>query len=365
MRKFFFYDRFWQVLFRHSSHGIALLNGKGHVVNVNGILDQQLGMRHRIEAGERFQEAFSEHPEILSIIRRFFEKGISIDEEITFATENGVFRGKIRMTPLLGPWKLLLGAALELNDYTQPVQAERFKTWSKTAQKLAHDIKTPLAAIQLTLQTLQMKLQDAFPEKSDQMKQDFHFLEREIHRIRNITKDFLRFTNLEAPNLRPVSFSKILENTVSRFRAQYNGRVNFQLELDLLYDYILADPSQIELVLHILIENAIEAMDNKGQILISTTMVQNLSHPGMKSLEIEIADNGKGISSENMDKVFEPYFTTKPEGTGMGLAIARKIIEEHGGEIALTTREKFATVVRILLPLGNMEEETRDENSGH
>ena len=363
--KFLFYDRFWQILFRHSSQGIALLNSKGHVVNVNGILDQQLGMKHHVEVGEPFEKAFSERPEIVSVIQRFFENTASIDEEIMFATESGVFRGKIRLTPLIGPWKLMLGGALELMDFTQPVQAERFKTWSKTAQKLAHDIKTPLAAIQLTMQTLQLKLQDAFPEKSEQVAQDFHFLEREIHRIRNITKDFLRFTNLEAPRLRPVSFSRIVESSVSRFMAQYNGRVNFQLDLDPYYDYILADPSQIELVLHILIENAVEAMDGKGQILISTNMVQNLLYLGKKSLEIEIADSGKGISNENLEKVFEPYFTTKPEGTGMGLTIARKIIEEHGGEIALTTREKFATVVRILLPLGNMEEETRAEDFGH
>ncbi len=365
LRKFFFYDRFWQILFRHSSQGIALLNSKGHVVNVNGILDQQLGMKHHVEVGEPFEKAFSERPEIVSIIQRFFENAVPIDEEITFSTEKGMFRGRMRVTPLLGPWKLLLGGAVELTDFTRPMQAERFKTWSKTAQKLAHDIKTPLAAIQLTLQTLQLKLQEAHPEKSGQVAQDFHFLEKEIQRIRNITKDFLRFTNLETPQLRPVSFSKIVESALSRFQLQYSGSITFQLDLDPQYDYVLADPSQIELVLHILIENAVDAMEGEGQILISTNMVQNLLYAGEKSLEIEIADSGKGISNENVDKVFEPYFTTKPEGTGMGLAIARKIIEEHGGEITLTARENFATVVRILLPLGNMEEETRAEDSGH
>ena len=105
------------------------------------------------------------------------------------------------------------------------------------------------------------------------------------------------------------------------------------------------------MALHIVIENSIDALKGKGLIKISVNMAQYLNNVYQDFVEIEIADSGTGIDAKIKDKIFEPYFTTKKDGTGMGLAIARKIIEDHNGEISIYSKDGFGTVVRFLVPV--------------
>jgi len=365
LRSFLLYNRFWKFLFQYSNHGIALMDYKGRITSLNAMLEHHLGMRHHIQNKERYEQAFAERPEVLSILKRFFENPQPIEEDLSFTTETGSFKGNIRVYPLVGPWRIPLGYSLEITDHSQPLIEERMQVWSKTVQKMAHDIKTPLSAIQLSLQTLRMKLADLAPHSMKQVEKDFQLLQTELKRVRNITKDFLKFTNLEQPNFQVVSLSQVIENALSHFESYLNGNLHIQKELDIQHDRLWADPQQLEMVFKIIIENAIDAMHGKGLILISTNLAQYLDKSFRKFIEIDIADTGTGIEKENEEKIFEPYFTTKTDGTGMGLAIARKIIKDHGGEITITTRENFATVVRIMLPIGNIEEGENAPNPGN
>jgi signal transduction histidine kinase len=365
LRMLLLYNCFWKFLFQYSSHGIALMDYKGRITNLNAMLEHHLGMRHHIQNKERYEVAFAERPEILSILNRFFKNPQPIEESLSFSTTTGSFKGIIHVYPLVGPWRIPLGYSLEITDHSQTVMEERMQVWSKTVQKMAHDIKTPLSTVQLSLQTLQMKLFDLTPQSMSKVEKDFQFILNELQRIRNITRDFLKFTNLEQPNFQVVTLSDIIEKALDRFKSYLNGNLQVQKELDLKHDQLWADPQQLEMVFKIIIENAIDAMQGKGIILISTNLAQYLDKSFKEFIEIDIADTGCGIGKEHKDKIFEPYFTTKPDGTGMGLSIAQKIIKDHGGEITITTREHFATVVRIMLPMGNIREESDASNSGN
>jgi len=356
LRTLLLYNRFWKFLFQYSNHGIALMDYKGRITSLNAMLEHHLGMRHHIQNKERYENAFAERPEVLTILNHFFKNPQPIEEDLSFTTETGSFKGNIRVYPLVGPWRIPLGYSLEITDHSQPLIEERMQVWSKTVQKMAHDIKTPLSAIQLSLQTLQMKLADLAPHSMKQVEKDFQLLQTELKRVRNITKDFLKFANLEQPNFQVVSLSQVIENALNYFESYLNGNLHIQKELDIQHDRLWADPQQLEMVFKIIIENAIDAMHGRGLILISTNLAQYLDKSFSEFIEIDIADTGTGIEKEDEEKIFEPYFTTKSDGTGMGLAIARKIIKDHGGEITITTREHFATVVRIMLPIGNIEE---------
>jgi len=223
---------------------------------------------------------------------------------------------------------------------------------------MAHDIKTPLSAIQLSLQTLQMKLSDISPQSLKKLENDFSLINKELKRVKEMTKNFLKFTNLEKPNLQYIAIKQIIAHAVKQFKNYFNHRLKLQLDMDPDITHIWADPAQLQMVFQILIENAIDAMQGQGHILISTSLAQYWGKNFKKYLEIEFADNGPGIEPELLEKVFDPFFSTKAEGTGMGLPIAKKIIEDHGGNISITSRENFATVIRITLPIGNIPEES-------
>jgi len=177
-----------------------------------------------------------------------------------------------------------------------------------------------------------------------------------------MTRHFLKFTDLELSNPQPVVLHDVLKNVITHFSAYLGDGLEIKLNLEEEPHLITADPKQLEMVFQIFIENAIDALKGTGIILISSVLAQNLEQDFQDYLEIEIADNGPGIPPELQGQIFEPFYTTKKDGTGMGLAIAKKIINDHGGEVHLVANEKFGTVFRITLPA---KKEQHEKNLGH
>ncbi len=357
-RKILFRERFQETILQGERNGMCLLNHRGEVEHINAVLERMLMMHHHVVSGESFRETFAERPELVEFVQQLIERNTPLQKELRFTREDDPFEGLIKGIPLLGYFKLPLGYLVEIQDNRLALQADRIRVWSKTVQKMAHDIKTPLSAVQLGLQTLQMKIADLYPEATF-LEGDFKLILQELYRVREMTRNFLKFSNLEEPNRQLISLKETVENALKRFNPYFNDHLKIQLELDEKHDSLWADPQQLEMVFQIIIENALDALQGKGMILISSNLAQYLDKQFQSFLEIDIADTGSGIAQEEQERVFEPYFTTKSEGTGMGLTIARKIIEDHGGEITIVSRKDFATVVRIMLPIGNIGGEGR------
>jgi len=260
-------------------------------------------------------------------------------------------RGRIKGLPIRGKTGISMGYLIEYVDRESPEVVERWRIWSSTMKKLAHDIKTPLSTILLNIQTIQYKIKELVPQAYAALEQDLNLIRSEVQRVREITKNFLKFSNIETPNFQRISLRYVLNKTLRHFQKYTEGDLEIRLELDEDVDVIWADPQQLEMVFQILIENAIDAIKGQGIILISAVRAQYPEENFAEYVEIDIADSGSGIPEDIRNKIFEPYFTTKKEGTGLGLAIARKIVEDHGGKIIVTTREGFPTVIKIVLPL--------------
>ena len=148
-----------------------------------------------------------------------------------------------------------------------------------------------------------------------------------------------------------------MDKCVQKYHAYISDDLEIQVLLDDDIKPVWADPAQIEMVFNILLENALNAMQGKGVISVSVSVAQYLEQSFSEYLDIEVADTGPGIGESDKTKIFEPYFTTKKDSTGMGLAIARKIIEDHGGAIDLHSRPGFGAVFRFSLPVITEEEE--------
>ena len=345
------YLSFFRFSLIKTANGVLILNATGRISFLNNRVQDLLALKHPLSKGQHFTAAFEHKPQLSEWIQKGLDSGKPVKEKMSLIQANYQFEGEIRVTPFISSFKLISAYLVEIQDYTQPILSERLQMWSTSVQKIAHDIKTPLSSVALNLKALQMRLENISLPRRDEVNDDIEMMRTELQRVHNMTRNFLKLSNLEKPNLQAVSAREIIQNAVDQFSSFTNGDIQIQSDLDPEVDDLWADPQQIELVFHIVLENAVDALQGTGQINISTSMAQYLDKSFVKFLEFEVSDTGPGIDPNSRDKIFEPYFTTKSDGTGMGLAIARKIIEDHGGVIGLHSNSGLGTVIRFSLPL--------------
>ena len=147
-----------------------------------------------------------------------------------------------------------------------------------------------------------------------------------ISRIKNLTNNLLKFADLQKQNFQSISILSVIDKTKEKFISFINSGIDFELIQNCDEVMVDADAYQLEEVFQVLIENGIDAVGGRGKISVTLTKFND-------KLEIKICDNGNGINSKELSKIFDPYYTTKKEGTGMGLAIASKIVKDHKSEL--------------------------------
>jgi len=353
------YSRALNILVRNPNRGILLLDNRGIIRQVNHTLIRQLKLESVEIKGRHFSRIFPDLPEVGQFIKSMQAGKTPGSEEILINQPTLHFRGVLFGKPLEGVLGYPSGYYFETNDYTAPVQDDRLKVWSKTVQKMAHDIKTPLSSISLYLKTIQLKLQDQQPQAADLINPDLGIMLEKMTRVREMTKNFLKFTNLEEPKFSRVLLPELLERALERFKSYSEQGLQIEREIDPQAKEAYADEQQLLMALQAVLENAVDAVRGKGVVRIALTLNQPLDKDFVPHIEIEIGDNGPGIPEAVRQKIFEPYFTTKTDGTGMGLAIAQKILLDHKGSLTIYSKEKFATVVRMTFPVGNISLTTR------
>lgn len=225
------------------------------------------------------------------------------------------------------------------------------------AAGLAHEIKNPLAGIKVSMEVLMKEL-----ALSPEDKGIFSRIVGEVQRIEALLKNLLNYARTPRPVFSRIDLNQQLENAMrnaalvlkSPEYAVANGKgLEFVLNLDPALPLILADPGQMQQVILNLLLNALEATPADGTISVST-------RPGREgTVEVVIADTGKGLSAEARAKIFQPFYTTKPKGSGLGLAITRRLVEQHHGEIEVASILGQGTIFTLTLPV---EQKSGDEN---
>ena len=224
-------------------------------------------------------------------------------------------------------------------------RAERLATTGQLAAGAAHEIRNPLATISSSIQYLS----EEFPPDHRKRKIVDGLLE-EVDRINRIIEGLLSFARPAEPEKERVSLRGLLEQTVLLVRstAQKSG-VEVESALSSGDDRIEADPAQLRQVFLNIIMNSIQAMPRGGQLKISFSRSEQrlFSTPGGHRFRIEFTDTGVGMSPEQLERAFDPFYTTKPDGTGLGLPISYSIVRSHGGEVDLESQFGKGTTVRI------------------
>jgi two-component system sensor histidine kinase AtoS len=231
-------------------------------------------------------------------------------------------------------------------------RAEQMTVVGEMAKGLAHEIKNPLAGIKASMEVLSQE-----PTFTEEDKTVLLKVIDEVKRIESLMKGLLNFAKPPEPQFTPVDVKKILDTAIAFSLTYPSFSSNNSKAVDIKRDYddhlpaTNADPIQLQQVFLNLLLNAGDATPDGGTVTVRT------SHDQMaNSIRIEIDDTGPGIEEDAMDKIFRPFFTTKPKGTGLGLAISRQLIERHGGNIRVSNNSGSGTAFTIVLPLKKSEE---------
>jgi two-component system, NtrC family, nitrogen regulation sensor histidine kinase NtrY len=227
------------------------------------------------------------------------------------------------------------------------VQAERVAAWRELARRLAHELKNPLFPLQLTVENL-LRARQQSPEEFDEIfRESSSTLLAEIANLKTIVSRFSDFSKMPQPRFQPVQLNQLVEDSARLFHSQLAvpGRppIDCRLEIDRELTPVAADPELLHRALSNLILNAIEAMPNGGTLTLGTRHDHGRVY-------VEVSDTGSGLTPEQRERLFTPYFTTKPHGTGLGLAIVQSIISDHGGRMTVRSRAGEGTTFSIELP---------------
>jgi two-component system, NtrC family, nitrogen regulation sensor histidine kinase NtrY len=229
----------------------------------------------------------------------------------------------------------------------QLVQAERVAAWRELARRLAHELKNPLFPLQTTVENLQ-RAREQSPEQFDEVfRESTGILLSEIENLKKIVGRFSDFAKMPQPELGPVNLNTVVRGVVKLFEAQFGavGRPPITPELHLEDDLpvIQADATLLHRAIENLVLNAMDAMP-AGGVLMLRTAHQN------GDVELEISDTGGGLTPEECERLFTPYYTTKQHGTGLGLAIVQSVVSDHGGHISVESETGVGTSFHIRLP---------------
>lgn len=217
-------------------------------------------------------------------------------------------------------------------------RAEKLSVLGKMSAILAHEIKTPLTSIKMNVDMLSRSLQ-----LNQYDKESFEIIKKETDRLTNLVKEVLQFSRTSDLMLSKIKLHQFIDEVFQLARANVsNKQITFINKTDDIY--LIIDPDKFKQVLLNLIQNSIDAIETNGEIEISS--IQKAT-----SVSIYVKDNGAGINEP--EKIFDPFFTTKNSGTGLGLSVSQRIIEQHRGSLKLISSRKGETIFEINLPLND------------
>ncbi|MBV8603911.1 MAG: PAS domain-containing protein [Pelomonas sp.] len=244
---------------------------------------------------------------------------------------------QIELTLLVRGALLPEGARLMVfDDLTEVVSAQRSIAWGEVARRLAHEIKNPLTPIQLSAERLQHKLEHKL-EGADQamLVRSVGTIVNQVQAMKQLVNEFRDYARLPSAQLHALDLNELAGEVLGLYaEAQEHGRLHAELARDTVP--ILGDATQLRQVIHNLVQNGLDATQERasGHVVLRTELARH-ENGEPRAVRLVIADNGPGFADKVLKRAFEPYVTTKTKGTGLGLAVVKKIADEHGARIRL------------------------------
>ncbi len=253
------------------------------------------------------------------------------------------------------------GCVVVFDDATALIKAQRDAAWGEVARRLAHEIKNPLTPIQLSAERIRRRYLDKI-EKDDReiLDRATRTIAQQVESMKSMVNAFSDYAQPVISQPRRLDINTLIRD-ITELHVAHLTRIRFLFDLADDLPQIMTDPAGIRQVLNNLIINASDALGDKGGELKLSTRID---HAKDNLLVLELQDNGPGFPAKLLDRIFEPYVTTKTSGSGLGLPISRRIIEENGGTMRATNLPKGGAVVIIHLPVAQSQGASTDDRQG-
>ena len=348
-----------ETVFNAIQEGIIVTDANGRITYVNDAACELFGLEGENSIGKRLDErvrgldwkslsqspgAVSRDMEIFYPANRFLNFYIV---PLVIERREEKTEGSTESRPTNEP----VGHAIILRDITESrrstektIESERFNALTLLAAGVAHEIGNPLNSLHIHLQLMERKIRKLDGKVRKELEEAVAISRAEITRLDSIVSQFLQAIRPSKPILHPENVNSIVEEAVRFFGPEIADRdIVAEAELRPDLPLIELDRDQMKQAFYNVIKNSFEAMKRRGILRIRTDM--DATH-----VSISFTDTGGGMSAESLSRVFEPYFTTKASGSGLGLLIVRRIVREHGGEMAIESNEGKGLTLTIRLP---------------
>jgi two-component system, NtrC family, nitrogen regulation sensor histidine kinase GlnL len=340
---------------------VAAIDSEGRIALFNPAAQAYFGLSERQCLTRPYGELFAGQEHLLYLIRSALENGRSISDHenvLLQRTAAPPLPVSVTVSPIYTQSGAREGAVLIVRDLSRVRELEeavrrtdRLSILGTLAAGLAHEIKNPLGGIKGAAQLLNMELDEESP-----LKEYTEVMIRETERVNGIIEELMDLSRAKPPQFDQIHLAQILGDIVLFQKEAHRGKeIDFVLNIDPSIPPILGDENLLTRLFLNLVKNAGEAIDRKGtiEIVMKISSDYHRQNPGDRPtplVVIEIRDTGKGISPEDFDKLFTPFYTTKTRGSGLGLATCQKIVDEHRGFLKIDSSPGQGTSVSVLLP---------------
>jgi nitrogen fixation/metabolism regulation signal transduction histidine kinase len=335
----------------HLSTGVMAFDFEGKLRTANAAAGQILGLDPAVYEGCAIRELAVAREALVPLVEAVTEEWArpSRDWEIQVTIVDEAGRKVLRC----GGSPLPLGEdgagwLIMIEDITMLIQAQRDSAWGEVARRLAHEIKNPLTPIQLSAERIRRRYLGRFTdEEGGVLDRATHTIVQQVEAMKSMVNAFSDYARPSKLEPEPLVFDRLVAEVLELYRAA--GGFALDIQLAAKGAMIKADSVKLRQVIHNLVKNAKEALSERegGIVRVST---RQLADDETCVVELVVEDNGPGFDRDLIGRVFDPYVTTKAKGTGLGLAIVRKIVEEHGGSIAVGHGDLGGGKVTVRLP---------------
>jgi len=340
--------RYTEVVLQNIATGVISLDQEGRISTLNKSAAMLLGVRAEKIVGKHLKEVLKEPDKsmAMNLLREVRENPMGrIERQIDLPIGKSLITLRIKLTVLKEENGKYLGVVGVFEDLTQMLKAQRMVAWREVARRIAHEIKNPLTPIKLSAQRLKRRYSDRFADNGEVFLECTDTIIQESDELKALVNEFSRFARMPEANPKPDDLNDIIRDTLKIY-PEAHPNIEFDIQLAEDIPEMNLDRAQISRAITNLVNNGIAAMDGEGELTIKTYFNRIL-----KIVKLSIGDTGYGIPDKDKSRLFEPYFSTKKTGTGLGLTIVNTIVNDHNGYIRVRDNKPQGTVFEIEFPV--------------